>query len=69
MMIGGRSIAAALCSGDVCRQERPASPASGKDALNVHVEEEIDEDGEREEPDGDEGNEIYLASDGLQILE
>ena len=42
---------------------------SRENALDVHVEEQIYEYGEGQEPDGDEGNEIYFASDGLQVFQ
>ena len=45
------------------------SGGSGKDALDMHVEQQIYQHGESEEPDCYEGNEVNLAADGFQIFE
>ncbi len=46
-----------------------ALAGSGENTLDVHIEEQIQHDGDGEQTDGDDGNDIDFASNGFQILE
>ncbi len=46
-----------------------AKDGSGQNALDVHVQKQIQEDGERQQPDGNQGNEVDFAANGLEVFE
>ena len=43
-------------------------PALGKYALNVQIEQKVDQSGKRKQADSDQRNQVHLASNSLQVL-
>lgn len=41
---------------------------SGQNALDVHVQQQIQQDGERQQADGDQGYKVHFAADCLKVF-
>lgn len=52
-----------------CRGGWRRGGGSGENALDMHVEQQIQHNGDGQQTDGDDGDNIDLAADGLQIFE